>query len=117
MRECTGSIPTNTASEEESTAPPSNNPHGHDEPSRSTIITALLKPGGGEVVERTFDRQGRLIGVVLTDGTILRTISHNSKDNSLPTSPDTGSEKAEKSKEDQASGYWLCFWYHSKKRV
>ena len=75
-------IPTNTASEEESTTPPSNNPHGHDKPTRSTIITALLKPGGGEVVERTFDRQGRLIGVVLTDGTILRTISHNSKDNS-----------------------------------
>ena len=68
---------------------------------RSTIIAAL-KPSGGEVEERTFDRQGRLIGVVLNDGTVLRwspvTTSLNSKDHSRPSSQDTASAKAGKSK-------------------
>ena len=41
-------IPTNTASEEESTTP-RNNPQGPEKSPRSTIITAL-KPGDGEDV-------------------------------------------------------------------
>ena len=59
-------------------------------------------------MERTFDRQGRLIGVVLNDGTALRwspvTTSLNIKDHSLPSSQETTSAKAGKPKKGKAFG-------------
>ena len=75
---------------------------------RSTIIAALT-PGGGKVEredgQRLFDMQGRLFGVILNDGTILRTKSDNSKDDhSHPTSQDKASAKAGEAKKGKAFG-------------
>ena len=54
--------------------------------------------------QRLFDMQGRLFGVILNDGTILRTKSDNTKDHSPPTSQDTASAEAGEPKKGKAFG-------------
>ena len=61
----------------------------------------MEREAGGQ---RLYDMQGRLFGVILNDGTILRTKSDNIKDHSPPTSQDKASAKAGEAKKGKAFG-------------